>query len=165
METTHHPVTQYTNTIRVTPEKGSNPRIFKASNKLMAMLTALQGKSESERLFGKWVKSLERCFYQQRRTIANKLKNPRILRISFHTFRHWKATMEYHRTKDILHVMRVLGHKRIQNTLVYTQLVDLSSDEYVSKVAKTVQEACQLVESGFEYVTEMDDVKIFRKPK
>jgi len=153
------------NTIRVTPEKGSNPRIFKASNKLMAMLTALQAKSESERLFGKWVKSLERCFYQQRRTIASKLKNPRILRISFHTFRHWKATMEYHRTKDILHVMRVLGHKRIQNTLVYTQLVDLSNDEYVSKVAKTVQEACQLVESGFEYVTEMDDLKIFRKPK
>ena len=61
--------------------------------------------------------------------------------------------------------MRVLGHKRIQNTLVYTQLIDLSDDEYVSKVAKTVQEACQLVESGFEYVTEMDDLKIFRKPK
>jgi len=73
--------------------------------------------------------------------------------------------MEYHRTKDILHVMRVLGHKRIQNTLVYTQLVDLSNDEYVSKVAKTVQEACQLVETGFEYVTEIDDLKIFRKPK
>jgi len=73
--------------------------------------------------------------------------------------------MEYHKTKDILHVMKVLGHKRIQNTLVYTQLVDLSSDEYVSKVAKTIQEACQLVETGFEYVTEMDDVKIFRKRK
>jgi hypothetical protein len=73
--------------------------------------------------------------------------------------------MEYHKTKDILHVMKVLGHKRIQNTLIYTQLVNLSDDEYVSKVARTVKEACQLVEAGFEYVTEIDDVKIFRKPK
>ena len=29
-------------------------------------------------------------------------------------------------------------------------------------VAKTVKEACQLVEAGFGYVCEMDDVKIFR---
>jgi len=31
--------------------------------------------------------------------------------------------------------------------------------------AKTVKEACELVEAGFEYVCEMDDVKIFRKRK
>jgi hypothetical protein len=59
----------------------------------------------------------------------------------------------------------MLGHKNIKNTLIYTQLVDLRDDEYVSRVAKTVQEACQLVESGFDYVTEMDSVKIFRKRK
>jgi hypothetical protein len=34
-----------------------------------------------------------------------------------------------------------------------------------SKVAKTVKDACELVEAGFEYVCEMDDVKIFRKRK
>jgi len=32
-------------------------------------------------------------------------------------------------------------------------------------VAKTLQEACNLIEQGFEYVTEMDGVKIFRKRK
>lgn len=126
---------------------------------------ALKGKSKSDRIFGKWIKSQERLFYHQRRSIANKLKNPRIMRISFHTFRHFYATMLYHKTKDILHVMQMLGHKNIKNTLIYTQLVDLRDDDYVSKVAKTVQEACQLVESGFEYVTEMDSVKIFRKRK
>ena len=26
--------------------------------------------------------------------------------------RHWKATMEYHRTKDPLHVAALLGHKK-----------------------------------------------------
>ncbi|MCD6470691.1 hypothetical protein J7L29_07835 [Candidatus Bathyarchaeota archaeon] len=38
-------------TIRVTPEKKSNPRIFKASSKLISMLEALPKKGE--RSFGK----------------------------------------------------------------------------------------------------------------
>jgi hypothetical protein len=65
----------------------------------------------------------------------------------------------------MLHVMNVLGHKNIQNTLVYTQLVNLSDDEYISKVAKSLQEACQLIEAGFEYVTEIEGIKTFRKRK
>jgi integrase len=154
-----------TNTIRVTPEKGSNPRIFKASNKLMAMLSALKSKSKSNRIFGKWLKSQARLFYKQRRKIANKLQNPRILKITFHTFRHFKATMEYHKTKDILHVMKILGHKNINNTLVYTQLVDFQDDEYTVRVAHNIQEDKELIEAGFEYVTERDGYKIYRKRK
>jgi integrase len=59
-------------------------------------------------------------FVRQRKRTATKLANPRINQITFHTFRHWKATMEYHKTKDILHVIRILGHKNIKNTLIYT---------------------------------------------
>jgi len=47
--------------------------------------------------------------------------------------------MEHHKTKDILHVMRILGHRNIKNTLLYTQLVDFKDDEYVSKVANNVE--------------------------
>ena len=61
--------------------------------------------------------------------------------------------------------MRILGHKNINNTLRYTQLIDFGNDEYVSKVARTVQDTCELVELGFEYVCEMDGAKIFRKRK
>jgi integrase len=137
-------------TLRVTPEKGSNPRIFKISSKLVAMLTALQNRSISGRIFGKWLKSEERPFSYQRKSTANKLQNPKILKISFHTFRHFKATMEYHKTRDILHITKIPGHKNINNRLVYTQLIDLSNDEYVSRVAKTMDEVRKLVESGFE---------------
>jgi hypothetical protein len=73
--------------------------------------------------------------------------------------------MEYHRTKDILHVMRILGHKNTQNTLVYTQLVDLNDHDYVSKVAWTLDDACKLVEAGFQYVCAFENAKLFRKPK
>jgi hypothetical protein len=73
--------------------------------------------------------------------------------------------MEYHKTKDILHVMRLLGHKRIQNTLVYTHLVTFESDDWVCKVASSLEEAVELIEAGFEFVTEYEGKKIFRKRK
>jgi len=101
----------------------------------------------------------------QRKKAARKLGNPRLLQITFHTFRHWKATMEYHKTKDILHVMRILGHKNIKNTLVYTQLIEFKEDEFVCKAAKTVKEAMELIENSFEFVCAFDNVKMFRKRK
>ena len=74
--------------------------------------------------------------------------------------------MEYHKTKDILHVMQMLGHKNIRNTLIYTQLVDVKSDEYHSSTAKTAEEASKLIEAGFEYVcTTPEDLMLFRKRK
>jgi integrase len=154
-----------TNTIRITPEKGSEPRIFKISSKLASMLNSLP--KNSEKIFGlSSLRSIRRCFQRQRERIANKLKNPRLLNITFHTMRHWKATMEYHKTKDILYVMKVLGHKRIQNTLIYTQLVNFQGeDEYICKTASTVEEAKQLIEAGFEYICDINDVKLFRKRK
>ena len=69
--------------------------------------------------------------------------------------------MEYHKTKDILHVMQVLGHKNIENTLIYTHL----DDEYVSKAAWNLEEACKLIEAGFDYVTDIEGAKLFKKRK
>ena len=73
--------------------------------------------------------------------------------------------MEYHRTKDILYVKQLLGHKRIESTMIYTQLVNFEHDDFHVKVATSLKEACGLVEAGFEYVTDMDQNKIFRKRK
>jgi len=97
--------------------------------------------------------------------LVQKLHNPRLNEITFHTLRHFKATMEYHKTKDILHVKQLLGHKSINNTLIYTQLVSFESNEFHVKTAKTVNEACELAKAGFDYFTTMDDVQIFRKRK
>jgi hypothetical protein len=62
-------------------------------------------------------------------------------------------------------VKQQLGHKRLENTLIYTHLIDFQEDEYHVRTAKTIEEACKLVEAGFEHVTEMEDVKLFRKRK
>jgi integrase len=102
-------------TIRVIPEKHSNPRIIHISPKLAAMLEALP-KTYGTRVFSNAQSRLDQhrnILIQQRKRIANKLQNPRLLRITFHTLRHFKGTMEYQRTKDILHVMQTLGHTAI----------------------------------------------------
>lgn len=152
------------NTIRITPEKGGSPRIFKVSSMLITMINNLP-KTSNKVFTYKDKFYLGKAFRKQRKKTARKLGNPRILQIHFHTLRHWKATMEYASTKDILHVMQLLGHKSIENTLKYTQLVNFKTDEYVCKVVKSIEEDAQLIEAGFEYVTERDGYKLFRKRK
>ena len=52
-------------------------------------------------------------------------------------------------------------------TLRYVQLdqslFDKDADSFTCKVAKTPKEIKQLVEAGFDYVTEKDDLVYFRK--
>jgi len=104
--------------------------------------------------------------------MARKLGNPRLLKISFCILRYWKATVEYHRTRDILHAMRMVGHKSIGNTMIYIDLeralfATPKNEEFTARVAHNVEEACRLVEAGFEYVTGdyNNGGKIFRKRK
>ncbi|MEM3597157.1 MAG: tyrosine-type recombinase/integrase, partial [Candidatus Bathyarchaeia archaeon] len=85
--------------------------------------------------------------------------------ITFHTFRHWKATTEYHRTKDLLYVKELLGHRSILSTMTYTQLVNFGEDDFTCKVAKSIDEVKELVEAGFEYVCDYEGLKVFRKRK
>jgi len=75
------------------------------------------------------------------------------------------AIMEYHRTKDVLHVQERLGHRSITSTLIYMHLVNFEGDEYHTATAKSLAEDEELLKAGFEYVTERDGVKIYRKRK
>jgi len=153
------------NTITVNkPEKYGNPRRLKISEELVCMLSRLP--KDSKRIFRDAnLRGFRSSFCQQRKRIARRLDNPRIQQITFHTLRHWKATMEYHKTKDILHVQKILGHRSINSTLLYTQLVHFEGNEFTCKVAATIDEAKELVKAGFDYVTEMEGKKLFRKRK
>jgi integrase len=149
------------------PEKHGNPRVFKISPKLTGMLEALPKKSD--RVFNCTYISVKSGYVQARKRLARKLGNPRLQRITFHTLRHWKATMEYHKTKDPLYVKEMLGHKSMNTTLLYIQLEKTlfkeSSDEFTVKVAKDPERIKALLEVGFEYVCKKDDLMFFRKRK
>ncbi|MEM1785736.1 MAG: site-specific integrase [Candidatus Bathyarchaeia archaeon] len=151
------------------PEKGSNPRIWRISDKLIEMLKNLP--KNNERIFpNKTLASLKDTFARTRKRLAHKLQNPRLLRITFHTIRHWKATLEYHKTKDILYVKNLLGHKKIENTEIYINLEraifgDGAEQEFHVKVASNIEEIKALLEVGYEYVCEKDGLLFFRKRK
>jgi integrase len=156
--------------VKIRPEKNSAPRQFTISEGLLAMLQQMQDKwdyvfHDPRREPAKSLDDFRRTYIRQRRNIAEQINNPRLLQITFQTLRHFKATKEYQRTKDILYVMRVLGHRSLKNTLVYTHLVNFENDQYICKVASSVAEAKKLVEQGFEYVTDVDEMKLFRVRK
>jgi len=77
--------------------------------------------------------------------------------------------MEYHKTHDIFHAQRMLDHRNIQNTSIHitleNSLFTAEDDELHVAVARTLEEACKLLKVGFEYATDMDTVKLFRKRK
>ncbi len=152
------------NTITINrPVKGHTPRQLKVSTRLLAMLNALP--KDSERIFPTTYSSVSTCFHNLKLRVSQTLKNPRLRKITLTTFRHWGATMTYHYTKNILLVQKLLGHKHIQNTMKYTQLVSFEDSEFDVSTATTVEEAKELLAVGFEYVTERRGVMLFRRPK
>jgi integrase/recombinase XerD len=151
-----------------TPEKGSLPRQQKISGKLCSMLNMLP--KTSDRIWNGDRKALYyfRIGYINRRNrIAASLINPRIKQIKMHTLRHYYASMEYHKTKNIVHVQEKLGHKSILNTMIYTHLVDFSEDEYDSTIAKTQSEKLELLSKGWEFICQdtVDGMMYFRRRK
>ncbi len=150
------------------PEKGGNPRIFRIDDKLAIMLGALP--KRYVKVFGNiTLRGKTSVFRAVRAHTAKKLGNPRLLRIRFHTLRHWKATVEYHKTKDILHVKELLGHRKIDTTTLYIQLDKAlfqgNLDEFTVRVAAEPEEIRSLLEVGFEYVCQKDGLAFFRKRK
>jgi integrase len=160
-----------TASVTIAPEKGSNARQLRMSSRLVAMLNGLARRYEYCFRNPKIdpensMRTYQKVFEEQRRRIADKLQNPRINAISFRSLRHWRASTLYHRTKDILLVKSELGHKSLTSTLVYTHLISFKDDdEFVCKVARTVKEAQELVELGYEYVCDVESYKLFRKRK
>ena len=121
---------------------------------------------DPNRIFASQLKSIRRVYANQRATLARKLQNNRLNRITFHTFRHWHGTWLYHKTRDIIYIQQRLGHKSIQNTLRYIHLSEVyyreENEEYVVKVAKTPQEAIPLISVGFEEASDFNGVKLYR---
>jgi len=78
--------------------------------------------------------------------------------------------MEYHKTKDILYVKQLLGHKNIQNTLMYITIEKALfqhglEEEFHVRVAQKPEEIKAFLEAGFDYVLQKYGLAFFRKRK
>jgi integrase len=145
--------------------KGHTSRSFKLKSDTLACLREYLYRIEDEKLFpdSKWMGKIWR---RLRRRVAEKLGDPSFKSIRLYDLRHFYATNLYHKSKDILLVKQQLGHKKIETTLIYTQLVSFGEeDEFYSATANSVNEAAKLIEQGFDYICDIDAVKLFRKRK
>ena len=150
--------------------KGGSPRVLKLRNSTLNVLNrylANRNIGLNENIFGTWNSdTYGKWFRYYRNKTAEKLQDLSIKSIRLYDLRHFFATMLYQKTRDILFVKQQMGHRKIETTLVYTQLLQFEKDDnYTCKIAQNVEQATQLIENGFEYVTEMEGLKLFRKRK
>ena len=149
------------------PVKNHNPRILKVSAEWLMMLQKLPRKST--RIWNAQYDSHYSNFHQRRRRLAHEYGNPRLKQICFRTFRHWKGTMEYHITKDILHVKEMLGHKTVKSTEIYihleAQLFESLESEYEVRRARSIKGMLALAAVGFTKFDEIEGVHLYKKPK
>ncbi len=156
------------NVLRITPEKGSKARTIRVSSKLMQRLARVRNVNQVKdptKIFSTY-NSVHKIYHYQRKNLARKLSNERLLQITFHTLRHWHATKVYHETRDIYFVQRRLGHRSITNTMKYIHLAETyfgeEEDEYITKVAENIEEALPLIELGYTEAADYNGVKIFK---
>jgi integrase len=142
--------------------KGHTSRTFKLTQETTAMLKEYFGKYQSfpESVY------IGKMWRKARNKTAKKLQDVALKTIRLYDLRHYYATTLYAKTRDILLVKQQLGHHKIETTMIYTQLIHFNEEEeYTVKTANNISEASQLIEHGFEYITEIDGIKIFRKRK
>jgi hypothetical protein len=74
----------------------------------------------------------------------------------------WFATKNQ---RNALTVENLLRHERIENTTKYVCMIHFKDDEFEVTTATTEEEAKQVLSTSFDYVTQKDDIMLFRKPR
>ena len=92
------------------PAKNSRPRQARISEKLVNMLTPVIAKTKPNELIWKTkLNHLTETIRCHKIKVADRLCNPNLKKITLKTFRHWKGSITYHQTKDILYPQQVLS--------------------------------------------------------
>jgi integrase len=145
--------------------KGHNSRSFKLKQQTADLLRTYLERNTGEYPFPS-SDSMGEMWRRTRNRLAKKISQPQLKQIPMRNLRHHFATVKYDQTKDILLVKQLLGHKKIETTMFYTQLVTFTEeDEYTVKTATNIKEATDLLEHGFTYIQEIDGIKLYRKRK
>ena len=151
--------------------KHGSPRRLKVKPSTLNLLKAYLSKLDigvNQRIFGVMTSTKYGDYFRwSRDRLAKKLSDPSLKTIRLYDLRHRYATALYARTRDILLVKQQMGHRKIETTLMYTQLVDVDDgDAFTCRTASDDKEAKQLIENGFEYVaTTPQDFMLFKKRK
>jgi len=148
--------------------KGGNPRIIKITQRLTATIEEwirTNNLNPNDRLFNGTSSNYGSSYREMRNRLSDKLHDPTIRTIRLYDFRHYFCTKTLRDSGDAFFTMNQMGHKKLITTQLYMHLVNLESDEWTCRAASTKEEAMSLIESGFQYVTDIEGAKLFRKRK
>ena len=146
------------------PVKGHLPRALQVTNKLLSMINSLP--KTSERVFPMSYATMFGTYCKLRKRIADLQKNPRLLSIEPRTFRHWGGTMIAHHTNgNVLLVKKLLGLKRVENSMKYIGMIDFKENEFEVATTTDLDGAKKILSAGFEYILERNGIMVFRRPK
>ena len=156
-------------TVYPTTAKHGSARALKISTSLQEMLRTHIDEHKlnpTDKLFKGDSSNYGKHYRLHRNKLAERLHKPELKAIRLYDFRHYFATRLYSKTRDILLVKQQMGHKKIETTLIYTQLLNTNEEEeYTCRATDKKEEVTALIENGFEYITELDGLKYFRKRK
>ena len=108
------------------------------------------------------------AYEMQKKRVAESTKNDRLNAIELRTFRHWAGTMIAQRTNgNVLIVMKLLGHKRVESSMKYINIYMLSfqNKDYDVLAATSVDEIKPAIAAGYDYVCEKSGITFFRRQK
>ena len=156
------------NAVMPTTAKGGNPRAIKISNNLKTSIEQWIRDNKlnpNDRLFHGTGANYGYSYREMRNRLAQKMNDPTIKSIRLYDFRHYFCTKTLRDSGDPFFTMCQMGHKKLTTTQLYMHLVNLESDEWTCRAAATKEEAMSLIEGGFQYVTTIEGVQLFKKRK
>lgn len=151
-----------------TTAKHGSPRILTLSHELTETISEYihtNNLQQNDKLFNGKPSDYTNAFRRMKHRLAKKLHDPTIETIRLYDLRHYFATMLYAKTNKLLYVMQQMGHKHIETTMIYTQLLDMNDPEYLCETATNIEEAKKLLALGYDYIQEKDGISIYRKRK
>ena len=121
------------------PVKNHLPGKNELSYRLIAMINALPKKDK--RIFPMSYKSAAESFRSLRKRVAKKLQNPRLLTISFKSYRHFGGSMlAFYTNGNVMKVKAALRHRRVENTMKYIHAVENIKEEDFEETTATTPE-------------------------
>jgi integrase len=104
-------------------------------------------------------------YRDMRNKLSERIKDPSIRTIRLYDLRHYFCTKKLNDIQNPYIVMVLMGHAKLTTTQRYMHLLNLNDDEWTCTGATTAKEATKLIEAGFQYVTTIEGIQLFKKRK
>jgi hypothetical protein len=162
-------INKETGEISITGVKGHASKNYKLKPPTKDLLLRYLAKHPEEHPFPK-AHTQSQMWYQFRAKASEKLHKPQLLNIALRNLRNYAGERYYKSLpiRDPILLMQHFRHKKLERTMHYVRAIILDyeeDDQWISRISTTIEEDQKLIESGFQYVTERNGTKLYRKRK